>query len=405
MSDTVIDRSGAVPAADRLTPWLFGVAIFTSAALVFVVQPMVTRLVLPMLGGSPAVWNTAMVFFQTALLLGYGYAHLLQKVGSMRVQLGVHLGLLLAAAITLPLSISGVTGDPDPSAPILWLLATLTLSVGAPFAVLSATAPLLQAWYARVRAGHADGKNPYALYAASNLGSFLALLAYPVVVEPLAALSSQRWGWSGGYLLFVLMIATLAGVVWFRRADRSLEPPRLIRSPPIAWLERGKWVLLAAAPSSLMLGVTAHLSTDVASAPFLWVIPLALYLLTFVIAFQTRPWIPLPITLTVAGALGAVCVSFAAFRTGAWPLMFVLHLATFFFLTLMCHQLLVGRRPPPDRLTEFYLLMSLGGVVGGAFTALLAPVIFNMVWEYPLVLVLVALARPWSRTEVRKWRT
>ena len=224
MSDTVIDRSAAPPVADRLTPWLFAVAIFTSAALVFVVQPMVTRLVLPMLGGSPAVWNTAMVFFQSALLIGYGYAHLLQKLGSMRVQLGVHLALLLAAAVTLPLAISGVTGDPDPSAPILWLLATLTLSVGAPFAVLSATAPLLQAWYARVRAGHADGQNPYTLYAASNLGSFLALLAYPVLVEPLAALSGQRWGWSGGYLLFVLMIAALAGVVWFRRADRRLEP-------------------------------------------------------------------------------------------------------------------------------------------------------------------------------------
>ena len=403
MSDTAIDRTEAPPVADRLTPWLFAVAIFTSAALVFVVQPMVTRLVLPMLGGSPAVWNTAMVFFQTALLAGYGYAHLLQKLGSMRVQLGMHLALLLAAAVTLPLSISGVTGAPDPSAPILWLLATLALSVGAPFAVLSATAPLLQAWYARVRAGHADGQNPYTLYAASNLGSFLALLAYPVVVEPLAALSGQRWGWSGGYLLFVLMIATLAAVVWFRRADRALEPARLVRSPPVAWLERGKWVLLAAAPSSLMLGVTAHLSTDVASAPFLWVIPLALYLLTFVIAFQTRPWIPLPVTLAVAGALGAVCVSFTAFRTGAWPLMFALHLATFFFLALMCHQRLAERRPPPDRLTEFYLLMSLGGVVGGAFTALLAPVIFNMVWEYPLVLVLVALARPWNRDEVRKW--
>lgn len=403
MSDTAIDRSAAPPVADRLTPWLFAVAIFTSAALVFVVQPMVTRLVLPMLGGSPAVWNTAMVFFQTALLAGYAYAHLLQKVGSMRVQLGVHLALLLAAAVTLPLSISGVTGDPDPTAPILWLLATLTLSVGAPFAVLSATAPLLQAWYARVRAGHPDGQNPYALYAASNLGSFLALLAYPVVVEPLAALSSQRWGWSGGYLLFVLMIATLAGVVWFRRADRALEPPRLVRSPPVAWLERGKWVLLAAAPSSLMLGVTAHLSTDVASAPFLWVIPLALYLLTFVIAFQTRPWISLPVTLTIAGALGAICVSFTAFRTGAWPLMFALHLATFFFLALMCHQRLAERRPPADRLTEFYLLMSLGGVVGGAFTALLAPVIFNMVWEYPLVLVLVALARPRDRSEVQRW--
>ena len=195
MSDTTADSGAGAGLPDRLTPLLFAVAIFTSAALVFVVQPMVTKLVLPMLGGSPAVWNTAMVFFQTALLAGYGYAHLLQRVGSIKLQLAIHLALLLIAALLLPLRVNGLLGDPDPAAPILWLLATLTLSVGAPFAILSATAPLLQAWYARVRAGHADGQNPYVLYAASNLGSFLALLSYPVLIEPLATLSGQRWGW------------------------------------------------------------------------------------------------------------------------------------------------------------------------------------------------------------------
>lgn len=411
MSDTTSDPIGGqggdtvVPGApaDRLTPILFAVAIFISASLVFVVQPMVTKLVLPMLGGSPAVWNTAMVFFQTALLCGYGYAHLLQKISSMKIQVAVHLGLLLLAAFFLPLHINAWLGDPDPSAPIGWLLATLALSVGMPFAVLSATAPLLQAWYARVRVGHADGKNPYVLYAASNLGSFLALLSYPVLIEPLATLSGQRLGWTGGYGLFMLMVVVLAGVVWSRRLDRSVEPAQLDRSPPIPWLEKGKWVLLAAAPSSLMLGVTAHLSTDVASAPFLWVLPLALYLLTFIIAFQARPWIPLPITLVVAGAVGAVCVGLTAFRSGFWPVLVGLQLGTFFFLTLMCHQVLALRRPPPDRLTEFYLLMSLGGVVGGAFTALVAPVIFNSVWEYPLMLVLVGIARPWRRDPVQRW--
>ena len=156
---------------------LFAAAIFTSAALVFTVQPMVTKLVLPMLGGSPSVWNTSMVFFQAALLVGYAYAHGLQRMGSLKAQAGVHLALLLVAALFLPLRISGLLGDPDPNAPIAWLLATLALSVGAPFAVLSATAPLMQAWFARLRAGHADGVNPYVLYAASNLGSFLAQLA------------------------------------------------------------------------------------------------------------------------------------------------------------------------------------------------------------------------------------
>ncbi|HEY0102911.1 MAG TPA: fused MFS/spermidine synthase [Brevundimonas sp.] len=396
MSDTTIE-AGAGPRGDRLTPLLFALAIFTSASLVFVVQPMVTKLVLPMLGGSPAVWNTAMVFFQTALLAGYAYAHGLQRIGSIKLQVAIHLGLLLMAALFLPLRINGWLGDPDPAAPIAWLLATLALSVGAPFAVLSATAPLLQAWYARVRAGYPDGQNPYVLYAASNLGSFLALLSYPILIEPLATLSGQRFGWSAGYAAFMLMIVGLALVVWSRRLDRTSEPARLAASPPISLKDKTVLVLLAAAPSSLMLGVTAHLSTDVASAPFLWVAPLALYLLTFVIAFQTRPWIPLGVTLPVQAAIGAVCVLLVAFRSSNWSMAFAIHLLAFFFTALMCHQLLAARRPAPDRLTEFYLLMSLGGVVGGAFTALLAPVIFNMVWEYPLVLVLVGLARPWGR--------
>jgi len=403
MTEATLNAATPGRTGDRLTPILFALAIFTSAALVFVVQPMVTKLVLPMLGGSPSVWNTAMVFFQAALLGGYAYAHLLQRIGSIRTQVMVHLGLLLLAALFLPLKISGLLGDPDPSAPIAWLLATLALSVGAPFAVLSATAPLLQAWFARVRANEADGKNPYVLYAASNMGSFLALLAYPVLIEPLTSLGGQRMGWSGGYAVFMMMIAVLALVVWRRRTDTSSEPAALVASAPIAWREKGILVLLAAAPSSLMLGVTAHLSTDVASAPFLWVLPLALYLLTFVIAFQAKPWIPLWLTLVIQGAVGAVTVSLTAFRTGEWATIFALHLVAFFFTALMCHQRLAERRPAPDRLTEFYLLMSLGGVVGGAFNALIAPVLFNMVWEYPLVLILVGLARPWNtrRIELR----
>jgi SAM-dependent methyltransferase len=401
MTDAALTGAPAAPRPDPATPILFAVAIFTSASLVFLVQPMAAKLILPMLGGSPSVWNTSMVFFQAALLAGYGYAHLLQRVKSIRVQAGIHLALLLAAALFLPLQISGVMGEPDPAAPVVWLLATLALSVGAPFAVLSATAPLLQAWYARVRAGYPDGQNPYVLYAASNLGSFLALLAYPAVVEPLMTLSGQRGLWSGGYGVFVLLVAVLAFVVWRRREDRSTaEPAPLARSAPLTWKQRGILVLLAAAPSSLMLGVTTHLSTDVASAPFLWVVPLALYLLTFVIAFASKPVIPVWVTLLVQAALVASCVSMLAFRTGFWPVMFAIHIATFFFTALMCHQLLALRRPPPDRLTEFYLLLSLGGVLGGAFNALIAPVIFNMVWEYPLVLIAVGLARPWRTSQI-----
>ena len=379
---------------DAITPAAFAVAVFTSASLVFVVQPMTTKLVLPLLGGSPSVWNTAMVFFQTALLAGYLYAHLLQRIPSIRAQAMIHLVLLAAAALFLPLSITQALGDPDPAAPIGWLLGALALSVGAPFAVLSATAPLLQAWYARVRAGRPDGANPYVLYAASNLGSFLALLAYPALIEPLASLSGQRWGWTVGYGVFAVMLVGLT--ILMPRAASIAQPKKAAdRSPPIPWRRKVVLVLLAAAPSSLMLGVTAHLSTDVASAPFLWVAPLALYLLTFVIAFQAKPWIPLHITLMLQAFLTVLIAALVGMTTGQWLALLGLHLLGFFFTALMCHQQMAARRPAPDRLTEFYLLLSLGGVLGGAFTALIAPVVFETVLEYPLVMVLVCLARPW----------
>lgn len=391
MTDAVIPTAGR-PSA---TAWLFALAVFVSAGLIFAVQPIMTRLVLPTLGGSPSVWNTAMVFFQAALLAGYGYAHLLQRLRDLRLQVGVHLGLLLLAALVLPLGVSGAVGAPDPGAPVAWLLGALALSVGAPFAVLAGTAPLLQAWFARVRAGHPEGRDPYVLYAASNLGSFAALLAYPTVMEPLLTLDAQTWSWTAGYGLFTALVVVLA---WrMRRGPAGPEAPPLPRSAPIPWRDKALWVALAAIPSSLMLGVTAYLSTDVASAPFLWVAPLALYLLTFVLAFQARLTIPFGVTLLVQAATTAACTAILPFTNGEWAFLFVVHLATFFFAALMCHQNLSRRRPPPDRLTEFFLLLSLGGVLGGAFNALLAPVIFDLVLEYPLALALVALARPWSR--------
>jgi predicted O-methyltransferase YrrM len=376
----------------RVGPLLFAVAIFTSAMLVFTVEPMVTKLVLPLLGGSAAVWNTAVVFFQAALLGGYAYAHLLQRIQSLRVQLMVHLVLLVIAAGVLPLHVTGLFGEPDTTRPILWLLGVLTLSIGAPFAVLSATAPLLQAWYARVRAGQPDAANPYALYAASNLGSFISLLAYPVLVEPLLTLKGQALGWTLGYGLFFVLAAMLAAYSWGTRA--APPPAPLERSAPIPWRTKLVWVLLAAAPSSLMLGVTQHLTTDIASVPFLWIIPLALYLLTFVIAFSEKPALKFSTTVLLQAVFVSLCAWLLPFSTAYWALLFVIHLGTFFFTALMCHQGLAARRPLPDRLTEFYLLLSLGGVVGGAFNALLAPVIFETVREYPLVLLLALFARP-----------
>jgi SAM-dependent methyltransferase len=377
---------------------LFALTVFASAALVFLVEPMVAKLVLPRLGGSPSVWNTSLAFFQVALLAGYGYAHLLQRLRSLRVQALAHGLVMLAAAVALPLRINELVGPPSSNHPTIWLLGVLAVSIGAPFAVLSATAPLVQAWHARAF-GEGEGKEPYALYAASNLGSLLALLAYPLIVEPGLTLQAQRYGWSGGYLAFAGLMAFLAFAVIRAGGVGDVAAP-VRQAPagasPIGWRERLTWVALAAIPSSLMLGVTTYITTDIASAPFLWVVPLALYLLTFIIAFQAKPAIRSDLTLVLQAAAVAACAAVLPFGASSLTLLMPIHLTAFFLTALMCHQALVARRPDPAHLTEFYFWMSLGGVVGGSFNAFLAPVIFDNVWEYPLILVASCLVRPWG---------
>jgi len=385
--------TATVAAPASLRPAYFVATIFSSAFLVFLVQPMVGKLLLPLLGGSPAVWNTSMAFFQGCLLLGYGYAHWLQRF-PLRRQAMFHTAALVIAVIALPLRVNAF-GPPSPEHPNLWLLGALLLSIGAPFAVLSATAPLVQAWHAR--AFHHRPDEAYALYAASNVGSLLALLAYPTVVEPLLTLWGQRYGWSAGYLAFAAIMVALAFAMarsWPQAVERSTS------SAPRDWRQRIVWIGLAAIPSSLMLGLTGFVATDVASAPFLWVAPLALYLLTFIIAFQTTPAVRPSLALLTHAAV----VPAAAFLLYLRPnvgLQFSLQTLGFFLTALVCHQTLVARRPEPDRLTEFYLCMSIGGVLGGAFNAFAAPFIFNDVLEYPLVLALGVLARPWARTSVK----
>lgn len=371
-------------------PAAFTGAVFLSATLVFLVEPLVGKLLLPMLGGSPAVWNTSLAFFQAALLAGYIYAHLLQKIASVRTQGLIHLGVLLLAGLALPLRLSTVWGAPPPASPVLWLLGELTVSIGAPFAALSATAPLLQAWYIRLSKPE-HGDTAYRLYAASNVGSLLALVAYPLVIEPHLTLSLQRSAWTAGYGAFALSVA---GLVWLGMRGPAVAILRAAPSVPTAWRERLVWVGLAAVPSSLMLGVTSHLSSDVGSAPFLWVAPLALYLLSFVLAFQPRPVLSWS-RLGPLHAVGLIAMLLTLmFPVGSWAPQLVVTLAGFFLISLVCHQALVARRPKPEALTEFYLLMSLGGMLGGLFNALLAPVLFTQVWEYPLALVAAAAARP-----------
>lgn len=379
--------------AAKTTPVLdesvvFPAAILLSAFLVFSLQPIVGRLLLPSLGGSPAVWTTSMAFFQGGLLVGYAYANQLQRIGSIRLQILSHLAVLIVAATALPLQVSTVLGDPNVERPALWLLITLLISVGAPFAALSATAPLVQAWYARTRRGEAADRT-YRLYAASNLGSLAALLGYPLLLEPVMTLTGQRWLWSAGYAVFV---ALLVGLFLTVRARAVAQVPTASTAAPAAtWRRRALWTLLAAVPSSLMLGVTSHITTDVASAPLFWVLPLALYLGTFIIAFGDNR-ISDDRLLSIQVVLVALCLSGMYFSEDNFVLQLLIHLAAFTACALACHMRLYSLRPDPAHLTDFYLWLSVGGVLGGGFNAFLAPVLFTTVIEYPAALVLACFA-------------
>jgi hypothetical protein len=379
---------------------LFGLAIFVGASLLFLVQPMFARMALPLLGGAPAVWNTAMVFYQATLLAGYAYAHASMRWLGPRRQARLHLLVLLVPLLALPIALPAGWTPPGDTSPIPWLLALLAVAVGLPFFVVSATSPVLQAWFAAT--GHPAARDPYVLYAASNLGSMLALLAYPVVVERLLRLQAQSYLWAWGYGGLVALTAACAFALWrARRSGHGREPlpgvppdhvPPDGADQPLTRSRRARWVILAAVPSSLMLSVTSYLSTDIAAIPLLWVVPLALYLLTFTLVFGRRRIIPhrVWVELLPVALLPLVLVLVARANE---PLALVIptHLAVFFVAAMVCHGELARDRPDPRHLTEFYLWLSVGGVVGGAFTALLAPVVFTNVLEYPLVLALLPL--------------
>lgn len=378
--------------ARRAAAPVFTLALFSSAALIFVLQPLFGRMVTPLLGGSPSVWNASMAFFQAALLAGYLYAHVLARVQDLRVQALVHVAVLAAAWFVLPVHVSDALGAPSSEHPALWLVGVLTLSVGAPFAAASATAPLLQSWYART--GRADANDPYYLYAASNLGSFIGLLAYPVLIEPFFGARAQSIGWTAGYALVAAFIAfSAAAALSAHGAGGQASSAHRFLSPDISWKRRLYWIAAAAIPSSLILGVTLHISTDVASAPMLWVVPLALYLLTFVIAFAR--WGERLEKTVLLFHLPAMALLLACyFAAGNWAFALSGILVGYFFSALVCHQALARGRPDAAHLTEFYLFVSLGGVIGGALTAFVAPLVFNNVYEYPLALAAACLFRP-----------
>jgi len=386
---------------------LFSLTVFISAALLFTVQPMFAKMALPMLGGTPAVWNTCMLFFQAVLLIGYGYAHVAPAALGLRRQAALHLGLLLITLFVLPVAIPESWSPPAEQSPFRWLFMLLLIALGLPFLVVSTTAPLAQKWFSGT--DHPLARDPYFLYAASNVGSLAALLAYPTLIEPNLRLADQSRLWTLGYLLLTGLLVGCAAVMSRSRASITVGgaapgAPTVVAAVPLVRVDRSatvrpaRWVLLAFLPSSLMLGVTTYLTTDVAPMPLLWVVPLAVYLLTFVFAFgwnahvssrrmpRLLPILMLPLVLTIAfKAVGPL-----------WVLA-LLHLLTFFVVSMVCHGELAASRPTVDRLTEFFLWVAVGGVLGGIFNALLAPLAFNSPIEYPLVLVAACLLRTRDR--------
>ena len=385
--------SDPIPVArsERLVLGLFTAAVFLSALLLFGVQPMFSRMVLPQLGGSPSVWSVAMVFFQSMLLAGYAYAHFLMGTQNRRLAVAVHLALLTGALITLPLSIAD-WGAPPASGTAFWLLGLFTVSIGLPFFALAANNPLLQTWF--VRTGHREAHDPYFLYAASNIGSFLALLSYPLLLEPAFTLHTQGWLWSGGFALLVALIAACGTVMLRSGMDAVFEQVQFAGAKP-AWLLIGRWVFLSTVPSGLLVAVTAHISTELTSAPLLWVMPLSLYLLTWVLVFQRKPALSheLVLSLQPFAVAGIVALLYLGHRVPMVPSL-IGHLLAFFIIAMGCHGELARTRPVPAYLSSFYVSLSFGGMLGGLFAGLLAPYIFSWIAEYPILVALAVLCRP-----------
>ncbi len=406
----VRDSLSPPPAANSGRPWtstitlaVYFAAIFLSAVLLFLMEPMFAKMALPLLGGSPAVWTTCLVFFQAALLAGYAYAHASQRL-SRPAQLILYSALMFGALVFLPVHLPAAWTPPPSSNPAGWLLWLLLVAVGWPFFALSATTPILQKWFAL--SGHPASSDPYFLYAASNSGSLLGLLVYPFAFEPLLTLRNQARLWTGSYGLFLLLAAGCILLVWRGPHRDSSSASALLQigrvkdqdahaAEPPTWRVRLNWVLRAFVPSSLMLAVTAALTTDVPAIPLFWVVPLALYLLSFVLVFARKNrvshlWVGRRTPLLILAAAIPIVLK------GVLPYsaLFLVDLLTLFGVALVCHGEIARSRPAPQHLTGFYLWISVGSVLGGVFNALVAPVIFNSLVEFPLVLVLAALLIP-----------
>jgi hypothetical protein len=390
--------------------------MFVSATLLFLVQPMVGKMVTPLLGGTPAVWNTCMVFYQALLLGGYFYAHRTTTNFDPKKQTSIHKivlfaavgALLLGAVLTSNYSPIPIVKSISPQGddyPFFGVIILLTVAIGMPFFVVSTSAPLLQKWFAET--GHPSAKDPYFLYAASNFGSLLALIAYPAVVEPNLRIIHQAWVWAIGYGILVALVLICAKQVRIgspppvrpvkpsaMRLEANL-PSTIIDGSPPSLLRKMRWLALAFVPSSLMLGVTTFVSIDMGSIPLLWIIPLSLYLITFIVVFSKVPKELHVLTcLLMPVAVLLLVFVMTSNVTDKFNIKVLLHMATFFVVALVCHGELARDRPQPKYLTNFFLIMSLGGMLGGLFNALVAPIAFIYTSEYPITLVMACLMLP-----------
>ncbi len=376
---------------------VYALTLLLSAALLFSVQPMFSKMVLPLLGGTPQVWNTAMLFFQMTVLAGYAYAHGTSKFFNVRTQAVLHISLLGIFTVFLPIAIPQNWISPINQDPVFWQLSLMALTIGGPFFVISGSAPMIQRWFAQTK--HPNAENPYFLYGASNLGSMSALLAYPFLIEPLANLTQQFYGWMVGYIALIFFTAASAFLVW----GETQKPKHLKKQKEqITWARRGLWLLLSFIPSSLMLGVTTYITTDIASAPLLWIVPLALYVGTFIIVFSRKTIISRDHIMTAFSYLMIALIVLSIMLTARHIVFIPLHLLLFFTAALACHTELARLKPRAENLTEFYLFMSMGGAIGGVFNAIIAPQIFTLPLEYPLILGLACFMRYASEKQTRK---
>jgi spermidine synthase len=399
MTDAPARSAGAEWATGASLPIVaaFAATLFLSAFLLFSVQPLFAKLALPLLGGAPAVWSVAMVFFQATLLAGYAYAHTLIRFAG-RFGVVIHVALMALALLWLPIALASGFESPPQSNLSIWVLALFTASLGVPLLAVTANAPLLQAWFARTR--HNGAGDPYFLYGASNVGSLIALLSYPFLIEPRLTLNTQSLAWSAGYVVLFAAVALCGASV---RTGRNAVAAAVAARPKMR--ARVEWAAFGFLPSALLVATTAHISTNIAAAPFLWVMPLAIFLLSFVVTFTRRPVLPvrgMQVLLPIALPAAMATVLFPGVLGGLPGI--AVNLFAFFVIAVCWHAELYARRPSASRLTDFYLCMSVGGVLGGAFTSLVAPVVFSSVLEFPFLLGASVLAIPEMRALIMRRR-